>query len=283
MDGFLPIDKPRGLTSHDVVARLRRSLGTKRIGHGGTLDPLATGLLVVAVGRATRLLPFVPLEPKLYEFEMLLGVATNTHDAEGEATETKDASSVRQEALDEALESFRGEIEQVPPMFSAVHHKGERLYHLARKGIEVERAARPITIHRLELLAFEGPTARILCECSGGTYVRTLAQDIGQALGVGAHMTALRRLQAGIFQVCGALAPDDVTKDVAAVSMRESLPHLTEVSPNPVALEKVRHGNEFRPSRPPESELVCVMDDDGEMLALARWHPPMLHPFLVLG
>lgn len=286
MDGFLAVDKPAGLTSHDVVSRLRRVLGTRRVGHGGTLDPLATGLLVAAVGKATRLLPYVPLEPKVYEFEVCLGIATNTQDTEGHPVSETDASHLTQQDVEAVFPRFVGSILQLPPMFSAVHHQGERLYALARRGEEVERAPRPVEIKRLEVISFipgRSASARILCECSGGTYVRTLCHDIGEALAVGGHMTSLRRLQAGIFTMENTVPLADLTAETPLISLRDALGHLDAVKPNPVALEKTLHGNEFRATRPPKSELVCVLDEGDQMVALARWHPPMLHPFLVLA
>ena len=189
MDGVLVCDKPAQMTSHDVVARVRRLAGQRRVGHGGTLDPPATGVLVLALGRATRLLPFLPTEPKRYLARIAFGAETDTLDAAGEVTATADAGMVDQAGLRAALAGFLGPQEQVPPMVSAIKMGGERLYAKARRGEEVERAARPIVIHDLELLGLapgERPLATISVVCSGGTYVRSLAADLGQvALGLG--------------------------------------------------------------------------------------------------
>ena len=187
MDGVLVCDKPAGPTSHDVVALVRRLAGQRRVGHGGTLDPPATGVLVLALGRATRLLPFLPTEPKRYLAEVTFGVETDTLDAA---------------AVGAALAGMTGPQQQVPPMVSAVKVGGERLYAKARRGEQVERAARPVTVHALDLLEYRpgpAPEAVVDVRCSGGTYVRSLADDLGRALGSAAHLAALRRTRVGAF------------------------------------------------------------------------------------
>jgi tRNA pseudouridine55 synthase len=202
VDGVLVCDKPAGMTSHDVVARVRRLTGQRRVGHGGTLDPPATGVLVLALGRATRLLPFLPMEPKRYLARIAFGAETDTLDASGTVTATADAGGVDEAALRGALRGFLGPQQQVPPMVSAVKVGGERLYAKARRGESVERAARPIVVHALELVDFAGgerPEATVEVTCSGGTYVRSLAADLGRRLGALAHLAALRRTAAGRF------------------------------------------------------------------------------------
>ena len=202
MDGVLVCDKPAGMTSHDVVARVRRLAGQRRVGHGGTLDPPATGVLVLALGRATRLLPFLPTEPKRYLATVAFGAETDTLDAAGTVTATADAAAVDEPSLRAALAAFVGPQEQVPPMVSAVKVAGERLYAKARRGEQVERAPRPIVIHALELLELrrgERPLATVAVTCSGGTYVRSLAADLGRALGTLAHLASLRRTAVGRF------------------------------------------------------------------------------------
>lgn len=198
MNGIVIIDKPSGWTSQDVTARLRRVFNTRRIGHGGTLDPMATGVLPVFVGRATRGVEFFEHAEKTYETVLRLGVLTDTEDISGTVLEERPVSVTR-EQLEAALEQFRGDILQVPPMYSALKVNGQKLYDLARKGKEVERQPRPITIHELELLAFEGSTATLRVRCSKGTYIRTLCKDIGLALGCGGCMAQLRRVQAGEY------------------------------------------------------------------------------------
>jgi tRNA pseudouridine55 synthase len=199
MDGVVAIDKPSGMTSHDVVAEVRRRLGTKKVGHGGTLDPDATGVLVVGVGRATRFLSYLQSAPKRYRAVARFGVSTTTQDASGEVVETRPARLERAQ-VEAELSALTGTIDQVPPMVSAVKVGGERLYRKARRGEEVERQTRRVTVHRLELLdlaAGEGPEATLDVVCSGGTYVRTLVHDLGERLGCGAHLASLRRTEAG--------------------------------------------------------------------------------------
>jgi tRNA pseudouridine55 synthase len=202
VDGVLVCDKPGGMTSHDVVARVRRLAGQRRVGHGGTLDPPATGVLVLALGRATRLLPFLPTEPKRYLAEVAFGTGTDTLDAAGAVTGTADVDGVDEAGLRAALAGFVGPQLQVPPMVSAIKVGGERLYAKARRGEQIDRAPRPILIHELALLEFaatERPLATLAVVCSGGTYVRALAADLGRALGTLAHLASLRRTAVGRF------------------------------------------------------------------------------------
>jgi len=202
MHGFLNIDKPAGMTSHDVVAHIRRAAHQKRVGHAGTLDPAATGVLVVALGNATRLIEYVQdSTSKHYLATVQLGATTTTDDAEGAVLTTADVPPLGRAALEQALEPFRGQIMQVPPMYSALHHQGRRLHELAREGIVVERAARPVTIERLELLDWTTPLLTLDIMCSKGTYIRSLAHDLGEALGCGAHLQALRRTAVGTFLI----------------------------------------------------------------------------------
>src|SRR5713101_1885046 len=223
MHGVLIIDKPAGMTSHDVVARVRKIVGEKRVGHTGTLDPFATGVLVVLVGRATRLAQYLSGAEKEYEAVIRLGYATDTGDVTGKrldeptdgfTAETQRAQSFRREEIEAALASLRGEIEQTPPMYSARKIAGTKLYELARRGEEVERKALRVTVREFEALAAGGPLlethAAGTCDlsvrvvCSAGTYVRALAEDFGQRLGVGAHVASLRRTRAGRFSVADA-------------------------------------------------------------------------------
>ena len=204
MDGIVIVDKPQGWTSQDVVSKLRGVFGTRRIGHGGTLDPLATGVLPVFVGRATRGVEFFEHAEKTYEAVLRLGLMTDTEDITGTVLEEKPVS-VSREALESALQQFRGDILQVPPMYSAIKVNGQKLYDLARKGKQVERQARPVTIFKLECLEFDGTAARLLVHCSKGTYIRTLCKDIGVALGCGGCMEQLRRVSAGSYELSGAV------------------------------------------------------------------------------
>jgi len=201
VDGILNVLKPAGKTSFAVVSLLRRWSGEHRVGHAGTLDPEATGVLVVCLGQATRIVEFLAGAGKTYRAEIELGVATDTYDAAGRVVGRCDPSSVTEEQVRQVLKTFRGTIAQVPPMHSALHHKGKRLYELARKGIEVEREPRQVEISRLELLGWQPPVLTIDVDCSGGTYIRSLAQDIGVALGCGAHLKKLVRLKSAPFHI----------------------------------------------------------------------------------
>jgi tRNA pseudouridine55 synthase len=213
-DGFLVVDKQPGWTSHDVVARCRRLLGTRKVGHAGTLDPDATGVLIVGIGRATRLLRFASALPKIYVGEVVLGVTTSTLDSSGEVTGHFDMGGTGLDEVREAARSLTGRIEQTPPMVSAVKVGGRRLHELARAGIEVERAPRGVEVFRFEVFETgESDTYRVLVECSSGTYVRVLAADVGARLGGGAYLRALRRVSVGSFRDIEALALDEVAPE----------------------------------------------------------------------
>ncbi|MGH2726349.1 MAG: tRNA pseudouridine(55) synthase TruB, partial [Actinomycetota bacterium] len=207
MDGIVVVDKPAGMTSHDVVAVVRRRLGERRVGHAGTLDPDATGVLVLGVGRATRLLRFIEGGEKEYIADVVLGVETTTQDASGQPVAEHDASALTGADVERAATALTGEISQTPPMVSAVKVGGERLYRKARRGEVVERPARKVTVHELRLDAFEPSVraaAKLTIRCSPGTYVRTLAHDLGMALGVGGHVATLRRTRVGRFDAAEA-------------------------------------------------------------------------------
>ena len=199
-NGILIVDKPAGWTSQDVAAKLRGVFHEKRVGHGGTLDPMATGVLPIFIGRATRAVPFFEHADKVYEAGLRLGLVTDTQDVTGRTLETHEVD-VTQERLEAALDSFRGEIAQIPPMYSAIKVNGQKLYALARQGKAVERAPRPVTIFALDLLGGAGADWRLRVHCSKGTYVRTLCHDIGAALGCGGCLSALRRTRAGAYDV----------------------------------------------------------------------------------
>jgi tRNA pseudouridine55 synthase len=202
LDGILVLDKPSGMSSNQALQAVKRLYFAAKAGHTGSLDPLATGVLPLCFGEATKFSQFLLEADKAYESTLVLGVATDTGDADGEVVARLDASGIVADDVERALEGFRGEIEQVPSMYSAIKHQGQPLYKLARQGQEVERSARPVVITRLELRGFRGgdnPEADIYLECSKGTYVRSLAEDVGRALGCGAHVARLRRTRAGPF------------------------------------------------------------------------------------
>jgi tRNA pseudouridine55 synthase len=214
-DGLLVVDKPTGLTSHDVVGRGRRLARTRRVGHAGTLDPMATGVLVLGIGRATRLLGHLALTEKAYDATVLLGVRTVTDDAEGEVVATADPDAVTDAQVRAALADLTGPIEQVPSAVSAIKVAGVRSYARVRAGEDVQLAARPVVVSELALLARRGPQLDLRCTVSSGTYVRALARDLGAALGVGAHLTALRRTRVGPFDLSAAHALDALAADGA--------------------------------------------------------------------
>lgn len=208
MFGFLNIDKPIGMTSHDIVAKVRRKLGMKHIGHAGTLDPLASGVLILCVGAAARLSEYVMDSTKRYRARVRLGAVTTTYDAEGEITRTADAAHITRADVERAISPFLGKIEQVPPMYSAIKQGGVKLYDLARAGETVERAPRPVRIDALVISDWQSPEFTLDVTCSAGTYIRSLAFDLGEALGVGAHLAGLTRLASGQFVLDDAVALD---------------------------------------------------------------------------
>lgn len=212
MNGLVLLDKPQGLTSFTAASIMKRAYGTKRVGHTGTLDPLATGVLPVLVGRATRLCSYILESDKRYVASVKLGITTDTLDIAGKVL-TETTPKVTKEQLIDALEKFKGTISQVPPMYSAIRVDGKHLYDIAREGGEVERAAREVTIHKIELLSFSGDEFTIDVTCSKGTYIRTLADDIGRALGCGAAMTSLRRIETAGFKIEDCTDPDIVKLD----------------------------------------------------------------------
>lgn len=285
-DGVAVVDKPAGWTSHDVVAKSRGLLGTRKVGHSGTLDPDATGVLVLGVGKATRLLRYLTTLGKAYEAEIVLGVETTTLDAAGEVTATHDMAGV---SLDDAravvAASLTGPILQVPPMVSALKVDGRRLHELAREGVEVEREARPVTVHRFDLAATDDPLVlRAEVECSSGTYVRSLAADLGHALGGGAHLRALRRTAVGGFTLADAVAlealgPDDLHPVAAAVG------HLPTLVVSGDVATAVGHGKVLdRSDLGAEGEGPwAVLDDEGRLRAVYAAHrATSLKPDLVI-
>ena len=275
MNGIIIIDKPQEWTSNDVVSRLRRVFNTRRIGHGGTLDPMATGVLPVFVGRATRGVEFFEHAEKVYETTIRFGLTTDTEDITGK-TLTETEVHLTEDELQAILPRFRGEILQIPPMYSAIKVNGQKLYDLARKGREVERQPRPITIHELRLLEFAGNEARLRVRCSKGTYIRTLCKDIGEALGCGGCMAALRRVEAGEYTLEGSIplrrlldiseAGEDVEHLLRPVdTMFASHPKL---SLNEKQTRLVKCGNAFSAQCPDGTYRVYA--PDGEFLALCR-------------
>ena len=274
MNGILLMDKEPDWTSNDVVVKLKGILHERRIGHSGTLDPMATGLLTVFVGRATRAVQFAESDSKRYRAALRLGITTDTQDITGNILEQKDAT-VTQAELEAVLERFRGEIEQVPPMYSAIQIGGKRLYEIARKGGTVERTPRPVTIHELNIVGREGEDWLLDVRCSKGTYIRTLCHDIGAALGCGGCMSALRRTEAGAFRVDDAITISEAQRlrDAGEIEQRllpVDMLFSREKTCTASAQEekRIRCGTEYRTELP--DGLYRVYGESGAFLMLGR-------------
>jgi tRNA pseudouridine55 synthase len=267
VDGVVVIDKPAGRTSHDVVDRVRDVFKTRKVGHGGTLDPDATGVLLIGIGRATRLLAYAQAGPKRYRATARFGVTTSTQDASGDVLEERPVR-LSGEVIEGALASFRGEIDQIPPMVSAVRVGGERLYEKARRGEEVERRPRRVTIHSLDLVDFDGvDRATLDVTCSGGTYVRTLIADLGEVLGCGAHLEDLRRTQAGIFTDADAVPLDELRVE-ALRPLVDAVGDLPRVEVDASDAERVAHGQALEVADGPTEGRFVAIVKDGNLLAV---------------
>ena len=271
MNGIVIVDKPQGWTSQDVTARLRRVYATRRIGHGGTLDPMATGVLPVFVGRATRGVEFFEHAEKTYETLLLLGRTTDTQDVTG-ATLAEKAVHLSPADIEKVLPRFRGDILQVPPMYSALKVNGKKLYELARKGQEVERQPRPITVFELTNLGFDGTRLSLRVRCSKGTYIRTLCQDIGDALGCGGCMEALRRVRAGEYGIEDAVPLEQLLESETPEQYLRGLDtmfaHCPAVTLTPNQEKRCRNGNPF--SSPLPQGTYRAYSQSGEFLMLAK-------------
>lgn len=302
MHGILIIDKPTDWTSHDVVGRLRKLLKTKRIGHTGTLDPFATGVLVMLVGNATRLAQFLDKDVKEYEATLKLGFETDTGDFTGTVSaecgmrNAEIAEVLSQTDWDEIFKEFSGEIEQVPPMYSAKKVDGKKLYELARKGIEIERKAVKINIYSLEFLeeiCTPHSAFRIRVACSAGTYIRTLAEDIGRKLGTLAHLTALRRTRAGKFDLGKSISLDKLAEVLEngelnqyLISMNEAISHLPERELNESEMIDIRHGKKISASFDVEDVQIIRMTDAAKnLLAIGHYEASekMIQPRIVFN
>jgi tRNA pseudouridine55 synthase len=300
LNGVLVVDKPQGPTSHDVVAEARRALQTRRIGHTGTLDPLATGVLPLVVGQATRLSQFLTGASKGYQATIRLGVATDTYDAEGTPTRTtpfEQVARISDSALADALEPFRGTFDQTPPPYSAKKIAGVRAYALARRQLEVRTEPVRITVSVLETVERRGDVVRLRIEASAGFYVRSLAHDLGERLGCGAHLDELRRYRSGPFTLDEALTIDELREgpDAAAgylVPMERLLEDLPVVDLSDSGTIRARHGNALGPADarprtgtvPSEGGLCRLFSGDGRLIAVARRSAGgSLQPVVVLG
>lgn len=292
LSGFLNIHKPAGITSHDVVARVRRllkqnGLGAVKVGHAGTLDPMATGVLIVCLGAATRLSDDAMHAEKGYRATVKLGETTDTYDADGTITHTREAAHIIRPMIEAAMPAFTGDILQVPPMYSAIKQGGKKLYDLARQGQTVERAPRPVTILALEIVAYEPPLLTLDVACSAGTYIRSLAYDLGEALGVGAHLTALVRSHSGGFTLNEAVTLEVLQEasDWGALLTPPAvaLPRLPLITITSDQARELRYG---RPVSIAEShERVLALLPDGEWVAVLQragdvWQPEKVFPAL---
>jgi len=293
LDGAIVVDKPEGWTSHDVVNKVRRIAKTKRVGHLGTLDPIATGVLPLVVGRATRLAQFYTRSDKIYEGVVRIGWSTTTYDRAGEPTSPPCEGAVDPAELEAALERFRGEILQAPPPVSAKKIAGRRAYELARAAVAVELEPVRVQIYELAVLEVNGPRVRMRAHCSGGTYMRSIAHDLGQALGCGAHLEELRRIASGEFELKQArtlaqlesLAADERLLD-ALVPTSSMLPGFPSVFVDDVTAAQIRHGRNF-PASPfrsqPASRFVKAVTHQGDLVAIGEAVLPNLyHPAVVL-
>ncbi|KLU40565.1 MAG: hypothetical protein AA931_03070 [Peptococcaceae bacterium 1109] len=292
MNGIINVIKPMGMSSHQVVAHLRRLLKTRRVGHAGTLDPGAGGLLTVCVGQATKLMPFMVEYDKAYVAEMTVGLSTSTQDAAGETEKLTMDFQITPSQLAEALAAFRGEIQQIPPMASAIRMKGKRLYELSREGVTVERKPRNVRISTIhvnkvwneheDLLTF-GSRVLLYVECSKGTYIRTLCHDIGEKLGVGAHMSFLSRVRSGPFDLGDSFTLEEIADLVSTgdlsflLPMTRALPDWAQVKISPIAEERVRNGNPVTPEdfvdvprKLDVDEQVFLLDVTGSVLAIGQ-------------
>jgi tRNA pseudouridine55 synthase len=291
-DGGLVVDKPSGVTSHDIVAMARRSLKQPRIGHAGTLDPMATGVLALLVGRATRLAQFLGADQKTYEAVVRFGVATTTYDALGEAVGAPRDVLIDRASVESALGAFRGPISQVPPAMSAKHVGGKRAYELARKDVAVALEPVNVVVHELDLVACQGSEVRLRLTASAGFYVRSLAHDLGQALGCGGHLSGLRRTRSGSFGLDAALSAETlVTSPEAARAhvrpMAALLPDLPLVAVTPDGVERLRNGRELTPAHvegplPGSAGRCRLVDHGGALAAVGEVRGGFLHPVVVL-
>ena len=272
LGGVLCVDKPLGITSHDVVNRVRRLAGLRRVGHAGTLDPLATGVMLLCLGRSTRLVEYLVGHDKLYETTVRLGQTTTTYDAEGEIVAERPFTHLSLSQIQDALESFRGDIQQQPPLYSAIKQGGQPLYKLARQGkTDVERPFRPVIIRELTLLGWEPPRLSLRIGCSSGTYIRSLGHDLGEALGCGGHLTGLRRLAVGDFGVEDAVPLDQLMPENVAsflLPADTAVRHLPRLDLSETAAADILQGKAIPKTIQMVGELARAYDPAGQFLGV---------------
>lgn len=288
MIGFLNIDKPLGMTSHDVVNRVRRAFATKQVGHAGTLDPLATGVLIVCVGAATRLSEYVMSETKAYRAVIHLGIETDTYDAEGQIIATADVSTITREQVETALDAFRGDILQIPPMYSAIKQDGRKLYELARKGQTISVPPRSVTIHSIDIVDWQSPQVTLDITCSAGTYIRSIAHDLGAALGVGAHLAALVRTASGRFRLAQATPLDTLVssedKETFLITPAAALADHPSVRVDAAQNADLVHGRAISHDQPlPSGADIMAFDAADRLIAVCQVRDGRLHPHKVFA
>lgn len=281
MDGILNINKATGMTSHDVVARVRKLLKQKRVGHAGTLDPAASGVLPICVGQGTRVAEYLSESGKTYQAEILFGVVTDTYDAEGTVVRTADTTSLTLSQIEQALPHFLGPQMQLPPRYSAIKLQGQPAYKRVRSGEEVTLEPRPITLHQLQVLAWNLPRLTLEIACSKGTYIRSLAYDLGERLGYGAHLAALVRTRSGPFDLSESITLEQLataieqgTVSTLLIPPDSVLQHYPALQLDTATAEHVLHGNTFRAAETaqPPAELARVYDATGHFIAIAAWN-----------
>jgi len=283
MDGLLIIDKPVGPTSHDIVYKAKRLLKAK-VGHTGTLDPLASGVLPLLVGRATRLARFLQSEDKEYVAEIELGTSTDTCDREGRVIGQAPVPELSNEQLVHVLSSFQGKIHQQPPIYSAIKVQGRKLYEFARRQVEVTPPERTVEIHALELLGWDGGKMQLRIECSAGTYIRSMARDIGERIGCGGFLTALDRTRSGAFHRSNATPLSQLADSWRdrLIPLESLLPDLPRIDLDEASATRIRHGNTI-PAEPPLVDTpYCRLFQAGHLIAIARPAGALLHPDIVL-
>jgi tRNA pseudouridine55 synthase len=278
LSGIFNINKPAGMTSHDVVKEIRKVSGERRVGHAGTLDPMATGVLLVCIGSATRVTEYLMRHPKCYRAEITLGVTTDTLDAQGEVTQVAEIVDVSRQAVERALETFVGTIQQVPPMYSALKKDGKKLYELARQGITVEREPREVEIRRLEIVAWSPPRVTVDVECSKGTYIRALARDLGEMLEVGAYLSDLTRMASGRFTLSDA---SDLETVIEAIQggwwmllihpLDEALLEYEAMIVDESTEERIRHGQMIDAPRSGDMAYARAYSRNGRFIAVMRY------------
>ncbi len=290
LGGMLCVDKPLGITSHDVVNRIRRLAGLRRVGHAGTLDPLATGVLLLALGRSTRLIEYLVGADKVYETAVRLGQSTTTYDAEGDVVAERPFAHLTLPQISDALKPFRGVIQQQPPLYSAIKQGGQPLYKLARQGVtDVKRPYRTVTIHQLSLMGWEPPFLTLRIACSSGTYIRSLGHDLGEALGCGGHLTALRRLSVGDFDVETAVPLENLTPENIESFLLPpdtAVRHLPRVDLPETVAAAILQGKIIPHTAAPLGELVRAYGPDGQFLGIlvakgAQWRARKMFPAIL--